>query len=137
MRYSIGSLLSLYSKLKTAKRLIRMNREGFVFIWRYFGRLFQDNVYLFLECLSLSGIKPVIPVFNAFPGANHKLDRRVFHRAQGLSGNIALRNHSLETQRPYSPTEFFFFSGFDLSINKDLDGHDRSSVMSQCKAEGN
>src|SRR5262245_57001395 len=71
MRYSIGSLLSLDSKLKTAKGLIRMNREGFVLIGRNFGRLFQDNVYLFLECLSLSGIKPAIPVFNAFPGANH------------------------------------------------------------------
>ena len=68
---TIGSLLSLYTKLKTAKCFIRINREGFVLIWRNFCRLFQDGIYLFLKCFPLWGIKPVIPVFNAFPGTNH------------------------------------------------------------------
>ena len=68
---TIGSLLSLYTKLKTAKCLIRINREGFVLIWRNFSRLFQDGIYLLLECFPLWGIKPVIPVFSAFPDTNH------------------------------------------------------------------
>src|SRR6266404_4071041 len=33
---------------------------------------------------------------------------------------------------PHRVTQLFFFAGSNFSINKDLDGHDRSSVMSQC-----
>ena len=67
----IGFSLSLYTKLKTAKCFIRINREGFVLIWSNFSRLFQEGIYLLLKCFPLWGIKPVTPIFNAFPGTNH------------------------------------------------------------------
>src|SRR5262245_4530735 len=63
------------------------------------------------------------------------MDRRVFQRAQGLSGNIALRIHSLETQRSHRFTQLFFFTRSNFYMNKDLDGHDRFSVISECYFE--
>src|SRR5262244_3617487 len=76
---TIDSLLALDTKLERAKRLIHIDAEKFVLIWHNFCRLFQDNVYLFLNCFPPWAIKPVIPVFDSFPGTNHQVERRIFN----------------------------------------------------------
>ena len=52
----------------------------------------------------------MIPVFKAFPGANHQVDGRVFNGAQGLSGNIAFGMDGLGPKVPHSLVKLFFLA---------------------------
>src|SRR6266403_2172528 len=125
------SLLILDAKLKAGEYLVHVRRHRFVLIWSNFRRLFQHSICLLLECSPLRRVCPMIPVCKAFPGANHNVDGRVFNGAQGLSGNIALGMDSHGAKLLHSLVKLFFLARFNFSLNKDLDGHDRSSVISE------
>lgn len=117
-------LLILYAEFKAAKCLTHAARQNFMFIGHNFGLLVQNRIYRFLQRFPLRSNKPVVPIFETFPGADHKVDRRIFDGAQGLSGNIASGVERLGAEVPELLTQLFFFTGSNFSINKNLDCHD-------------
>src|SRR4029450_2136985 len=94
------SLLILDAKLKASEYLVHVRRDRFVLISSNFRPLFQHSICLLLEYFPLRRVCPMIPVFKAFPGANHQVDGRVFNGAQGLSGNISLRHGWPRSEAP-------------------------------------